>query len=44
MLDITQNEFDSTILIIAGVCTSQIWLPVLMIGKIKKELDRRGDK
>ena len=44
MLDITQNEFDSTILIIGGVCTSQIWLPVLMISRINKELERRGDK
>jgi uncharacterized membrane protein YhaH (DUF805 family) len=44
MLDITQNEFDSTILIIGGVCTSQIWLPLLMISKINKELESRGDK
>ena len=44
MLDITQNEFDSTILIIGGVCTSQIWLPLLMISKIRKELERRGIK
>jgi len=42
MLDITQNEFDSTILIIGAVCTSQIWLPLLMISKIRKELERRG--
>jgi hypothetical protein len=44
MLDITQNEFDSTILIVGGVCTSQIWLPLLVISKIRKELERRGIK
>jgi hypothetical protein len=44
ILEITQDEFDSTTLIIAGVCTSQIWLPLMMLGKIKKELERRGDK
>lgn len=42
MLDITQIEFDSTILIIGGVCISLIWLPLLMISKIRKELERRG--
>jgi len=44
ILEIIQNEFDSTILIIGGVCISQIWLPPLMISKIKKELERRGEK
>ena len=43
LFDITQNEFDSTIVIIGGATTSQIWLPLLMIIKIKKELERRGD-
>ena len=43
ILAITQNEFDSTIVIIGGVTTSQIWLPLLMIHKINKELERRGD-
>ena len=42
ILEIIQDEFESTTLIIAGVCTSQIWLPILMLGKIKKELERRG--
>jgi hypothetical protein len=44
MLDITQNEFDGTILIIGGVTTSQIWLPLHRIHKISEELERRGDK
>ena len=44
IFEITQNEFDSTILIIGGVTTSQIWLPLLMISMINKELERRGDK
>lgn len=44
ILDLAQDEFDSSIVIIGGVCTSQIWLPVMMITKIKKELERRGDK
>ena len=43
LFDITQNEFDSTIVSIGGATTSQIWLPLLMIIKIKKELERRGD-
>ena len=43
MLDITQNEFDSTIVIIGGVTTSQIWLPLLMVHRINMELERRGD-
>ena len=44
VLEITQNEFESTTLIIAAVCTSQIWLPVMMVSKIKKELESRGHK
>lgn len=42
ILEVTQDDFDSTTLIIAGVCTSQIWLPVMMLSKINKELERRG--
>lgn len=44
LLEISQNEFESSTFIIAAVCTSQIWLPVMMISKIKKELESRGEK
>lgn len=40
---ITQDKFDSTVLVSVIVIAAMIWLPLFVLNSIKKELERRGD-